>query len=682
MSINKADVRQANTDSTTADSQVEITQFRDTGVKTDQSNVVNPSRVISKISNPYPDQTPVEVLSRMFKVAEFPWTGGVPVTNTLDFPRQLLSIPVLAERMKPFRWARSDLKIQVKINSTQFHYGAYMISYIQNHTGFKHANNVFQQSGNRPIVLSASVQDSCEFNINWMNPYNFFEVNDPSSQIARVFFTPLTPLGVANENVTDTVQVQVYAGFVQPETSGYIAQSSVIKESKMKSKFSLADGPDLVKSIFEKIPIISGIVEDFGSMISALDKPASLEATGPIEFGFSREMSKGVGLDPAQSLSLQTLAPVDMTRELMGEEIDYMNILKVAQTPMITLIQKHQGNSNPINLLATPLGGPLDYFQFISRHFNYWRGSIKYLINFYTSNFTSCRYRISMLYDNTIPDDNTGGDVISSVVDVRGDTQYEFTAPYLWPTAYRSLQTSGDLPRLVIQPLIPIIGPSFEEDPAIQIVVWRAAGEDIKYNQLVTYDPNLYPMQMDPQAHFKKTFKPITEGSCFIREQGTISGENIQSTHDVIKRYVTGSTLDGNKLITYPNPTLLGAYHTMSACYKYWRGSRRVKTLLKYDTNLTAFIVLENPTASLNAGNAMAFTPTQQWPSLSIEVPWYSSLPFLPVRPNSVPVYDTTDNPREPILEPLDPYTGGSIFLSAGDDFLYGLLVAPDLSAF
>jgi len=706
--MNKSETRSPNDDLTTTTSQVQITQLRDTGVKTDQVNVVNPSAILKSVANPYPDQTPVDILSRMYLVGNFIWSSGIPVLNTMDFPYALLQIPQITERLRAFRWMRAGIRLQVKINSTQFHYGAYMISYIQNHKGLKHATTLYQQSGNRPLVLSAAMQNSCDFTINWMNPYNFFEVTNGTSEIARVFFQPITPLGVANPNVTDVVRIQVYASFTQPECAGYQMQSGVVAEAKKKSKFQLADGSDLVTSIFEKIPIIGGIVNDFTRVISALDKPASLMATNPIELSFSREMSKGVGLDTAQSLSLMSLAPVDLTRQLMGEEDDKMNLLKIAQVPMLHHLHKFQGINDTTTFAVTPYAGNLDYFQFIARHFSYWRGSIKYKFCFYTSNFTSCRFRISVVFNNVAPTEETAGDITSSIVDVRGDTVYDVTIPYLWPTLYRPFRIEVAKPLIYVQQIIPIIGPSFEEDPVIQMVVWRSAGEDVRFNQLVTYynyleqplaplalkvaepvqlpekepvQEKVFDMQMDPQACFKKTFEPIALSSCFIREQGTISGEHIESLHDIIKRYVTGYSLLNNKLITYPNPTQLGAYHTMSAIFKYWRGSRRVKTITKVDAGGVAYHVMENPTDSYNAGNGMAFTLPNTWPTLSTEIPWYSSLPFLPVRPLSVPVYSVTDNPRDPLLEPVDVFTNGAIFLSAGDDFLYGLLIAPDFSS-
>jgi len=295
-----------------------------------------------------------------------------------------------------------------------------------------------------------------------------------------------------------------------------------------------------------------------------------------------------------------------------------------------------------------------------------------------------------VLYNNTFPNDNTSGDVVSRIVDVRGDTEYEFTVPYLWPTMYRPLSESGALPRILIQQLIPIVGPSFEEDPQIYLAVWRAAGEDIRFNQLCSYDSNsygatqtfnqppVYQAQMDPTQCFKKTFNPIVDGSFFIREQGTISGEMINSLHDIVKRYVGGlqqPPIIGDRVITYPDVSQYGAYHSFARIFKYWRGSRRLKALVKSDPNLWYYTVLENPTASFDSGNAIAFTSSTTWPMIGIEIPWYSSLPFIPVDSTSVPVYDLADNPRNPLVTDYGSYL--KTYLSAGDDFTYGVLIAP-----
>lgn len=684
--------------------QIELTQFADIGRRTDQDIESKPQLILTRITNPYPDQTPYQVLSRNYKVAEYVW-GPATGPFTLNFPEELLMIPTIAERLASFLYMRAGVKIEVKINATQFHFGAFMISWIPNHEGNVHAANIQQQSGNRPIILSPAVQNSCTFNIPWINPYNYFNTADGTSNICRMWFTPLTPLGRASDNVTDSVSVQVYASFTDPEVAGYIAQSGttmkqyVAQSGKtMKSESvsksmngvisTVSNATETISTILEKIPIVGGVIENLFGLISALDKPTSTAAMQPVSLAFARDLSLGTGLDYSSPLSLHPLTAVSMDYSLMGETTDVMSVSRVLQTPMIGIVKTFQTVNTSYNepvrpVFAPPVGIRKDYLAFMTTFFAYWRGSIKYKLSFYTSTFTSCRFRVSILYNSTALTDDNSGDVVSRIVDVKGDTSIEFTVPYLWHTLYRKISDGIDYPQLAISQISPIIGPSLTADPAIHMVLWRAGGEDFKLNQLVQpielaavqsldFEEDV-PAQSDPRADFKRTFNPIIEGSCFIRESGAITGEHIDSLHDMCKRYC-GNTIATE---TYPKTTTgSGPFHILSECFKYWRGSRRVKVSIPDDNADATHVVLQNPNNTTDIENGAVFTIRRIWPFLECEIPWYSTLPFTPIETASVPIHIGGDDPQSIFFN--ESHIGeGPSFISGGDDFTFGFLIAP-----
>jgi hypothetical protein len=707
--------------------QVQITKFDDTGEKVEQEPEYKPQLVLNRITNPYPDQTPVQVLTRPYRVAEFTWGPGIITPNILNFPQTLRVIPAIASRLANFAFLRAGVKLQVKMNTTQFHYGAFMISWIPNTFTQSHANDVYQQSGNRAIVLSASLQNTCEIHIPWINPYSYCNAQTSNADIGRVWFTPLTPLGTANPNVTDTVSIQVFANFEDIEVSGYIANAdssagAAVREMANKSRFAVetvGKTVNAVQNVLEQVPIIGDLVESFGSLVTLFDKPTSVQALQPVSMDFSRDFSRGDGMDHCRPLSLTTLTPVELDPALTGQQDREKDILKIAQTPMLHRLFVFNGPiGSPVSTDVHPFaqtndaeipGLPTtpDYCEFIARHFNYWRGGFKYHIYFYTSQFTSGRFRISVLYNSTLPDDNTSGDIISDVIDVRGDTAYARTVPYLWPTMYRSFQESlggGIYPKLVIQQLIPLVGASMEEDPIIYCAIYRSAAEDIRFNQLVQYQTAGLPpsltkndikvavkkkkrianADMDIRGSFDKTFPPIASGSCFIREHGTVSGEMISSISDCLKRYANTAITYGvadrvNVLDTNPDQTQFGAFHSFGRIFKYWNGSRRA--VLTYNNTPTVgstfqYLSMEtflNPIIS--AGNAMSYTSGTLWPQNTVEIPWYSSLPFLPVNANDVPINITGDKPKSIVVS--DKATVDRLYLSGGDDFNYYFLVSP-----
>lgn len=696
--------------------QSQLTQFRDTGILATQSIKTDPGRILGKIANPFPTQTPTQLLSRNYKVAEFTW-GPAAASHTLDFPGSLLAIPNIQKALSSFKWMRSGIKLETKINATQFHYGALLVSWLPNDRISAHGEDVVQQSGNHPIVLSAAQQSSCTFSIPWINPYNYFIIQQgagyATSEIAKVYFSQLTPLGRASDGVTDTVVIQVFASFEDPEVAAYVAQSSneMKMESINKSRFGvvndIADTVTGVSDLLEKIPIIGGTIENLASLVmSVLDKPTTSMATQPIQQSYSRDICQGTGLDNSQTLSLYPLTPMSMDRSIMGDQSSTMTINDIISTPMICQQHTFTNPSSTMVEIVHPEANSRDYLQFMSKLFKYWRGSIKYRLAFYTSAFTTCRFRLSFQWDSTVVDDDNSGDLVSRVIDVKGDTVVDFTVPYLYLTLYRPtpLNLANLYPRIFIQQLINVVGPSIDTDPKIYLVMWRSAGEDFRLHQLVARTLPLpgaedtdfdsidelstdeYIAQMDVQSDFKKVFDPLIEGCCFTREHGTVNGENINSLHDILKRYSTHlpNAAIQDPLSSFPDPIIgLGGIDYVARIFKYWRGSRRLKAVVnpeKYGGWLP--ITMQNGLNGTNAYNGMTGTYVSTWQALEPEVPWYSTVPFAPVNVDAAH-FASIDYP-EGLYTPIDfvaAIADSARYISAGDDFTFGFLVAPRLSA-
>jgi len=554
-------------------------------------------------------------------------------------------------------------------------------------------------------------------------------VASPNSQIARVDFSPLTPLGRGTDSVTDTVSIQVYASFTEPEVAGFIAQSGGVGKMKREARDKAKDGTlvqvnsivDSVKEVLDKVPIIGGLIENFGSILGLFDKPVNVEMVQPITQSLMRDLSMGKGADNSNPLSLIPLSNVKFDFSLLGETTDILTIKHVIQTPMLyDVYQFNTANTLTFyDVRPQIVENDDDYLAFMSKFFQFWRGSIKFMLNFYCSTFTSARFRVSVLYSATVLTDDNGGDVVSRVIDVKGDTHIKLTVPFLYQTMFRKINDHISYPKLQIQLLSPIIGPSVDTDPQIYLTIWRAAGEDMVFNQqtnwidpLTTSKEDLkrksndvddtdsddlfaiekdlreasFEAQMDPQKEFKKTFDPIIEGSFFVHEQGTISGERIELISDMIKRYIyIASDISGFNIYQVPSPSagLNGAYFQMGNIFKYWRGSRRAKVYLQSVTYgswpLYGLYMQTTAAAPSDPGNGLTVTTPFVWPVLEAEIPWYCTLPFIPVNTTVTPVVAAGDNPVGiSFLTPDMDDTPIQYYASAGDDFSYGFMYAPD----
>jgi hypothetical protein len=50
--------------------------------------------------------------------------------STIYFPKALFAIPNIAAKLEQFEWLRADVEAEVKINATDFHIGALLLSYL------------------------------------------------------------------------------------------------------------------------------------------------------------------------------------------------------------------------------------------------------------------------------------------------------------------------------------------------------------------------------------------------------------------------------------------------------------------------------------------------------------------------------------------------------------------------
>ena len=472
--------------------QVETTAFTETESEIVQEPTVKKEFIYRMFANPYPDQTPFELLSRNYRVATYNWSPAFEYA-TLRFPEALMNQTTLECAMKPFLRMRAGVKMEVRINSSQFHMGTIMVSYIPNHVGNKHfgtstvPNTLIRNSGNRPVILSAATQDAATITIPWVNPYNYFKTDEfQGPEIAQVRIAVLNPLLATSESVSDTVEIQVFAAFHEPEVAYYVqAQSGKAKfheEAINKAKQGLTvikSGLDTANSLIDSVPIIGDALHTFANFAGLLDKPTNLAAAQPMYREFTPDLCHGEGISVGRELSLIPLAVTGDKSVMMGDENPGMEIQKIIATPMLRKVWTFT-NTNKVNdMQATPTDTSDetedDYLLYMSRQFEFWRGSIKYMLLFRTSTFISARFRVSVLYAPMI-DANRVGDTVTNIVDVKGDTNYKFTVPFLWDTMYRRTGLpAGSYPRINVTLISTIIGPTLSASPVIYCNVFRAA---------------------------------------------------------------------------------------------------------------------------------------------------------------------------------------------------------------
>lgn len=709
----------------------EITTYSESAMvaQTQTPSLVN--EAVYRFANPFRDQTPVSLLSRSYQIDPvFIWTIGTPFIHSLVFPTALIDdVPALSEYLRPFRYFRASVKIEIRVNSTQYHYGSILVSWLPNVNGSNiHIGSIYRESGNNPIVLSAATQQSCTVIIPWVNPRLFARVDTMTGEIGTLYFRELNPLRKATAEATDTVTVTVFASFVDPQVAGYRSSATPVpmqrdkaqaqskrinpvnKEGQVKAKDNslTSDFSPLstLSSILKSVPIVGDTYQKFVNIVKPLaeqlDKPNNESITTPVVQAQLRDFANGDGVDNGNLLALDRRAILSTEPGLMGWAPK--SFTEMAQVPMLIQTTEILNSTAPFALLAcipraghSPAANRIqpDYFHAAANYFRYWRGSIKYKLQFFCSSFVSCRFRLSLVVDGTVhpPLFSTAGDFVSRVVDVKGDTVLDITVPYIYDTAYREFLAADATPSLYLSRLTSIISISPADDPSIFVNVWRSAGEDIEFAQYVglqhRYEtqsavevdipfiskkkPVIERDSSEAQSviweDFKKSFEVLGGEGRFTQASHFCSAEHDSTIVTALKRY---SQMTSSLTIL---DTTSGVMCSMPQLFLYYRGSLRFKgfTTSVSSTFAQAGFTLASGTTGTGIlpERGMTGARLDYWPLWEAEVPQYADNPFVAFKAPSMVSNTIRSNISASVT------TNTVFYIAAGEDFEVGFLCAP-----
>jgi hypothetical protein len=251
--IQRLYVAQADAGSTTVDKIVESVNDRE--ILTSFADVVIPDEVKDMARadlqipiDPYLDITPKLLLEQMYRVHDFTWSGASSFSallHTLDFPYLLLEKPYLSTILSNYENIKTDIRVKIVVNSTEFHSGTLLITVLPYHnarqpTQPRMAN--FFQAAALPMKyeLEAGTDKSIEFVIPFVSVRRAWnQVLEPAKTSAQVWagllgtlrIWVLTPLVLSNSAASPTVPVSVFAKFENIRVSTpvptplYVAQS-------------------------------------------------------------------------------------------------------------------------------------------------------------------------------------------------------------------------------------------------------------------------------------------------------------------------------------------------------------------------------------------------------------------------------------------------------------------------
>lgn len=438
--------------------------------------------------NPYTDQSLNVVLSRPYPVATGTWQTSDAITSliaTYHFPNLLLNIPFLSEKLNHFQYLRANIRFGIRLNTTPFHSGKLLVSYIpeglENDVVYNKAlwyltdtsrYSIYQAACNQHRIVSANTQVTTEFIIPYVHPRLLYDLRSTGNQqvtgkMGTVQVHVLHPLRSANTASAFSIDYTVYANFDNPEVSGlaFRAQMSTKEEAQVRSEKGVISGiasasRKLIHSV-RRLPLIGDQVSRAEPVFKAIESisramdlamPTTLASTDKRKLETVTNLANTSGLDGSNLLSLDPENRIASDFKIFGDDIDYDVFDNYKMLPGLIMLGSFN-NESAVNseifdrpLVVCPTfvhtaTQPGHYRRFdmtpianLAQHFRFWTGGLKYHIMFTASSQTSYRVRLSWNPDGTYagtPGNADAGNLVSAIIDGQGDTSYSFTVPYL-----------------------------------------------------------------------------------------------------------------------------------------------------------------------------------------------------------------------------------------------------------
>jgi hypothetical protein len=723
----------------------EITSFQD---QTSQE-VVSVKSAQKFVPDPYPSVCMNDILSRLMKINNFQWEStdlSGTIIGSVDLPNDLFAIESVLDRLGRFRYLQADLEIQVRLNSTKFHYGQLLMYYITDTEATEVAalvKDVWNASQLPSAIIMANSCTELTIKIPYQHQYDFVDIFDRTqpAAMAHLGFVVLNPLRSSATTATDKVDVTVWARFTNITLSGpttkkapppalakvqkTFIESNVEITPQSEQSSRAIDGvttgqprtADFMASL-RSVPVVGPAITAIGDALDlGLDKPNLTSTPCRMFTDHSYTMFQGKGVNPSHPTSLSPTAHVSDSQAIFGvDDKACRSFRHLAQTPSLYEVREIPTTATAGTLIATYPLAPLakwststggtrydNWFSACARQFLLWRGGKKFMFVFSCSSYTTARFRLTFdpnPGDPVDPEDPNGGDVISQIIDVKGDTVSKITVPYLSnqpyskaPYGYYADGQSDNVGNLTLTLVNDIVDfDTANEDTTIQLSVFVAAAEDVDFavpyssaetdpSSVSLSEPESPEPQGDVRGAFKTEFPPIIKAKHYVAKN-YVTSESVMSIRTYAHRYVNFTTFTNQTFCPaslYPpyasTPTMQPP--NFWAWFRFYRGSMNFKATLTNANSSTSFqygssySIDYDPVAPAfssqdsQMSTLLSFSNTQTVFFLS--VPYASTAKY-------IKAYSSTAITRNVVqsVPLLSSNSGFSVQYAAGDDISFG----------
>lgn len=402
------------------------------------------------------------------------WAESAPTGVLASFnPYDLyLGTTAVANKLQGFSLLRGNLHIKFTINGSPFYYGALAAMYtpLQGYradTATGPTNTLLVASSQKPHVwLNPQDRSSAEMVLPFVYPYAFVDTQLRQSlvDLAKIEYIVYYGLQSANGVTGQTVDIQAFAWMEDVQLAGPSDQAVAQADVEYEDDHQISQVASTVASVAGKLKFVPGLAP----YATATEAAAKVAGSVASFFGYTNvpnisdvapmkqvpfSLASASISEPIAKLSLQPKQEIAVGSTQYGAPSeDPLSIASFAQrssfvvatswptsaTPGTILytsaVVPNQCQTTPTTVAYTPMG-------YLSQHFQYWRGSIKFTFKIVRSPYH--RGRLQIAWDRASDNLNEGailGNMNTYNVIMDLDESDEVTVTVPWSQAKQFLQ--------------------------------------------------------------------------------------------------------------------------------------------------------------------------------------------------------------------------------------------------
>jgi hypothetical protein len=652
--------------------------------------------------NPRPgfaDSSLTSFLSRPRHVGTLTWSHGGILDSEINWLSTWAAATAVAAKLDNYHLIRAKYCVSVRSNATPFHQGMYMVKWMPNiygnvgttivpSTADAVNNYVSQRPGSGPLDISES--PAYDMSVPMVIPYDYMTVDDLNSEepFGRVYIRGLAPLLTSNGNIVDA-KLTIFVWLEDVELIvPTVAASEVVEKSPDQEVSELMNGvqsavsnsklvkeflPDRIVSTttsaiasamgaFRDIPII-GPYASVGSVFLnktskvmhwfGLSRPSNVTDNVLSTIQISSSLSHVAGLDNTKSLTMDPKQAITIDPKSVGlPSYDQQSFKYICSrwTCVGTAVWNPSDVQNtvifqaPVYPYVNNLEG-LSSTGFVSSAFDYWTGSMEFMIVIAASKYNSGRLVLSYVPDGVSFQVPPFGVHNLAVVDLGETKVFKFGVGWAQQEAYKRLtsNTLGSVPRgnivynsslfngtLQVSVVNNLVSPA---NVSVDVHLFSRGGSDLAFAQPGKNftDIHLWPQAasniLDPEPYLSADCYMSGSPDTRVADAKNLVyfGERIDSFRPLLKRYChyldyynaqAGTTTataayvlppmlppgyDGTDLTSGSIPSVSGVTPLSTyVCTGYagYRGSTRYKVMLASEngSNMPAHVLRSDDT--------------------------------------------------------------------------------------